>query len=168
MINKDIKVNNCKMKLTKDKKLKITELDKKIINILQENSRLSCREIAKEVKVSAVTVMKRIKYLKDNKIIKKFGIWINHEKLGYDICVLVQLKLTGENLEKTETMIGKHPNILRVYDITGPFDCMVVAKFKIRKQLDRFIKKLRTYEGVKVTETMLVFNVYKEDNIMIE
>jgi len=156
------------MTISKEKKLKITELDKNIINILQENSRLSCREIAKEVKFSAVTVMKRIKYLKDNKIIKKFGIWIDHERLGYDICVLVQLKLTKENLDKTETQIAKHPNILRVYDITGPFDCMVIAKFKSRKQLDNFIKKLGTYEWVLRTETVLVFNIYKEGSIMIE
>jgi Lrp/AsnC family transcriptional regulator, regulator for asnA, asnC and gidA len=152
----------------KKKSIIITDLDKKIINILQENSRLSCRDIAKEVKVSAVTVMKRIKFLQDNKIIKKFGIWIDHEKLGYDICVLVQLKLTRENLEKTETRIAKHPNILRVYDITGPFDCMIVAKFRSRRQLDNFIKKLRTYDGVVRTETILVFNIYKEGSIEIE
>ncbi len=151
-----------------EKSLKVTALDKKIINILQENSRLSCRDIAKEVKVSAVTVMKRINYLKKNKVIKKFGIWVDHEKLGYDICVIVQLKLTREDMDKTEARIAKNPNILRVYDITGPFDCTVVAKFKNRKKLDRFIKELRTYDGVVRTETILVFNICKESSIVVE
>ena len=152
----------------KSKKLKITSIDKKIINVLQASSRLSCREISKKVGVSAVTVMKRINYLVENKIIRRFGVWLNHEKLGYDICAIVQLKLANETQLETERKIALNPNVLRVYDVTGNFDSLVITKLKTRKQLDKFIKEIRGYPGVIRTETMLVFNILKEDFIKIQ
>jgi len=54
-----------------------------------------------------------------------------------------------------------------VYDHTGPFDALILAKFKTRKQMDQFLKHLQTYDFVERTETMLVLNILKEGQIKV-
>ena len=148
--------------------MEIDETDKKILNILIENSKLSLREIAKKIGLSAVTVLKRIKELERNSIIKNYSINLDYEKLGYDISVVLQIRISHGKLFEVEKKIAIHQNVFAVYDITGSFDSLVIAKFKTRKSMDLFLKKIQTYDFVERTETLLVLNTVKENNIIVE
>ena len=64
-----------------------------------------------------------------------------------------------------ERKISNNPNVFAVYDITGAFDAVVLARFPTSRQMDNFLKKLQTYEFVERTETKLILNNIKEDNI---
>jgi Lrp/AsnC family transcriptional regulator for asnA, asnC and gidA len=52
-----------------------------------------------------------------------------------------------------------------VYDVTGDFDALVIAKFRSRRELDSFVKSLQTIEFVERTETNLILNIIKEDSV---
>ena len=149
-------------------KMQLSETDKKILNILIDNSRLSLRQIAKKAGVSVATVMHHVKKLEKEEIIKKYTTKVDHEKTGYDFLVMVEIRFSKGKLIEVEKRIATHPNVFAVYDITGPFDSMVLARFKTRRQLDNFIKRLQTYEFVERTETKLILNTIKDENIEIE
>ena len=59
--------------------------------------------------------------------------------------------------------IVKIPEALRVYNITGDSDIMVVAKFKSRRQLSDFTKNITKMKYVVRTKTHIVLNTLKED-----
>ena len=63
--------------------MKLSKLDKKIINVLLNNSRLSYRQIAEIVNVSPATVIKHIDTLKEEGIIRRYTTDISFYKLGY-------------------------------------------------------------------------------------
>ena len=65
-------------------------------------------------------------------------------------------------LFEVEKKIATDPSVHAVYDITGHFDVIVIARFKTRKSLDNFIKKIQTYDFVEKTETAIVLNTIKE------
>lgn len=141
--------------------------DKNILNTLLQNARLSCREIAKIVGVSAVTVLKRIKSLEKQGSIKSYTAELDYEKLGYDISIIIKMRISKGRLIDVQKKIATHPNIFAVYDVTGAFDSIVIAKFKNRRRMDAFVKKIQTYEFIERTETMLILNTLKEKNIEI-
>ena len=143
----------------------IDKKDTDILNILLENSRLSYRQIAKKANISVATVMHRVNRLEKEKIIKKFTTKIDYEQLGYDMQVIIDVRVSKGKLFEVEKKIAKHPNVTAVYDITGDFDVAIVAKFKNRKALDNFIKKLQTFDFVERTQTKLILNAIKEDGI---
>lgn len=143
----------------------IDELDKKILNVLLTNSRLSYREIAKKIGVSVATVMNRVNRLQKEKLIKKYSAVLDYEKLGYDIKVAIDLRVSKGKLFEVEKKIASHPNVSAVYDVTGNFDCLLIATFKNRRMMDKFLKEIQTYDFVERTETRLVLNVLKEENI---
>ncbi len=142
------------------------ELDIKILTTLLENSKLSYRKIARKLGVNVTTVINRIGRMEKEKIIQGYTTKLDYEKLGYDIKVVIDLRVSKGKLFEVENKIAHHPNVSAVFDIIGPFDAVIVANFKNRKEMDRFIKKIQTYEFVERTETRLVLNTIKEGHII--
>lgn len=148
--------------------MKIDTTDKKILNILLDKGRLSLREIAKKAGVSVVTVLKRVKLLEKEKVIKGYSAEIDYEKLSYDIEVLIRMKISQGKLFQVQKKIANHPNVFAVYDITGRFDSIIIARFKSKKAMDTFLKKIQTYDFVEGTETSLILNTLKEKQIFVD
>jgi len=140
----------------------IDELDIKIIRILQENSRESYRDIANKLGVAEGTVYNRVNKLKEEGVIRRFMVDVDFSKLGYDLIVLIGIIVEGGHLPEIEKRISKSGNVSAVYDVTGEFDAIVVAKFKTRDELNGFVKKLLATPYIKRTYTMVVLNVLKE------
>ena len=145
----------------------IDGIDRNIINVILDDSKLSVLEIGKKVGVSGVTVMKRINSLINKSIIKNFTINPDYEKLGFDVNVIIEMRISKGKLFEVENKIAKHPCVFAVYDVTGSFDTLVIAKFKSRRNMDFFLKKLQTYDFVERTETKLILNMIKEDNVKV-
>ncbi|MBD3313056.1 winged helix-turn-helix transcriptional regulator [Candidatus Woesearchaeota archaeon] len=140
----------------------ISDTDSKIMNILLENSRLSYRQIAKKAGVSVVTVMNRVKNLEKSGIIRGYSVSLDYEKLGYDIVALIDIKISKGKLAMMEKRIASNENVIACYDMTGEFDAQIITRFRNRRGLDAFLKKIQTYEFVERTRTNLVLNTVKE------
>jgi len=143
--------------------LAVDELDKRILSVLLEDGRASCREMARILGVSPATVAKRLKKLESSGLIKGYTALLNHEKLGYDITVITAITVSGGKLLEVEREIAKLPGVCAVYDVTGPVDVMVVAKFRSRQELSRFTKSLLAMPHVERTCTYVVLTTIKED-----
>ena len=88
---------------------------------------------------------------------------LDYEKLGYVFSVLTQVKVTQGKLFAVERRISSDPHVFAVYDHTGGTDATVLARFRDRPSLDRFLKSLQSIPHVEHTETQLVLNVMKEN-----
>ena len=110
--------------------------------------------------------MNRVNAMEKGKIITSYTAGLDYEKLGYTIKVVIELRVAKGKLLEVESRIADHPNVSAVYDITGPFDALVVAVFRSRMELDYFLKKIQTYEFVERTETKLVLNIMKEKPVL--
>jgi len=139
-------------------------VDEKIIKILQSDSRLSARAIAKKMNIAPSTVLSRIKKLEERKIIRDYTITLDYANLGYDVPVIIDVKVSKGKLFEVENEIAKSRNVIAVYDVTGDFDVVVLAIFKTRKGLDQFIKKLQAYKYVERTNTKLILNTIKDSS----
>lgn len=156
----DIKLNKCNMTLDKT--------DKEILSVLVANSRLSYRQIAKKSKVSVVTVINRVKKLEVEGIIKGYTAKLDYEKAGYDVEVMIEIRISKGKLFEVEKKIASNENVFAVYDATGDFDAIVLARFPTRRKMDNFLKKLQTYEFVERSKTRLILNTIKEEDIGVE
>ena len=147
--------------------MELDETNKKILNILMENSKLSLREIAKRVDVSVATVMHRVNALEKEGAIKRYTTILDYDKIGFDVEVLIEIRISKGRLFEVEKKIAIHPNVFAVYDITGEFDAAILARFKSRRDMDSFLKKIQTYDFVERTNTRLILNTIKEKQIEV-
>ena len=148
--------------------MELGEIDKKIINILVDNSRLSLRQIAKKADVSVATVMHHINKLEKENIIKKYTTKLDYENIGYDLEVMIEVRISKGNILEVIRKIALHPNVFAAYDVTGAFDALILARFPSRRKMDSFLKKIQTYPFVERTETKLILSTFKEENIGVE
>lgn len=145
----------------------ISKTDTEILNSLLEDPRLSYREIAKKVGVSAVTAMNRLKKLEKEGIIKGYTSKLDYERLGYEFHVMIDMRISKGKLPEVEAKIAKSPNVVACYDVTGDFDAVVIARFRNRRSLDDFLKKIQKFEFVERTNTKLILNTVKEKEMNV-
>lgn len=143
--------------------MEFDETDTKIIKNLLVDARLSARQLAYKLGLSTVTVLTRIKKLEQKKIITGYTTRLDHQILGYDLTAIIEIKTTKGKMLEIESKIAENENVCAVYDITGPADILLVAKFKNRDELSRFVKNLSAISYVENTETHIVLNTIKED-----
>ncbi len=146
--------------------VKIDEVDIKILRELQEDARKSLKEISEKVGVAEGTVYNRINKMKKLGLIKKFIPVVDYSILGYDLIAIIGITAEGGYLTEIEKEIAKERNVTAVYDVTGDYDIIVVAKFKDRDSLNAFVKRIAGMDKVLKTYTMLVLNVVKETHLI--
>lgn len=145
--------------------LKILSKDDRVslsISPKDELERISLRKLAEILDKSPVTIKNHIEELEKKGIIKDYSITIDYEKLGFDIIALIELTISKGKMLEVERDIAKHPNIFAVYDITGEYDAIMLARFRTRAELSNLVKKINSYEYVIRTNTHLILNVIKE------
>ena len=147
--------------------LVLDTIDRQIVNFLIDDARLSSRDIARRIKVSPATVLKRIQRLEKERLISKYTIGVRYARIGYEMQVIIDLRIAKGKLYEVENKIAFHPNVFAVYDTAGPFDAIVIAKFRTRRELDAFLKKIQTYDFVERTETKLLLKTIKEQMITL-
>ena len=143
---------------------KVEDLDHEILKILSIDGRKNKSSIAEELKRSPNTIIKHIKDLEDDGIIKSYGIQIDYEKLGYNIIAIIELTISKGKMLDVEKKLAEIPNIFGVYDITGTYDALILARFKTREDLSKMIKDIHTSPYVERTNTHIVLNVIKEES----
>jgi len=143
---------------------KIDDVDVALLKELQKDGRKSFREIAEKLDVAEGTVYNRVNKLKEEGVIKNFLIDIDYSKLGYDLTTVIGVRVKGGHLPEIEEKIAKERNVTAVYDITGEYDAIVIAKFPGRDELNKLVKKINSLENVERTYTMVVLNVLKEQH----
>jgi len=137
--------------------------DVKILRILLSDARFSSRQIAKKTGVSVGTVLSRMKKMEQTGIIKEYSAIVDHEKLGYELTVIIEMTISKGRLSEIAKEIAKVPNVCCVYNVTGLTDAMVIAKFKKREELSGFTKYLLSLPHVERTNTHVVLTSMKED-----
>lgn len=139
------------------------EIDEKILKNLLVDARLSARQLSLKLGMSTVTILSRIKRLEKEKVIKGYSARLDHDKLGYNLTAIIEIVAKKDRLLDVEDQISSIENVCAVYDITGHTDTIIIAKFKDREELSKFVKNLSSIPNVENTITHVVLNTVKED-----
>jgi len=145
----------------------IDELEKKVVRSLNQNSRKSFREIAKELGTSATVVINKVKRLEESGAIQGYIPVLNPKYFGYNITAIIAMRISHGKLIETQEKIAEDPRVFAIYDVTGDWDSLVNGRFKDPEDLNDFIKSLLGHKYVERTVTHIVLNVVKDERRLI-
>jgi len=143
--------------------LVVSELEKKILNSLNQNARKSFRQVAKEVGTSTTAIYNNVKKLEKRGVLKGYIPIIDEELLGYTQFAIIAIRINHGKLMEVEQELTKFPQVRAIYDITGDWDCILICHFKNRHELDDFLKNQISLPYVERVITHVVLNVVKDD-----
>jgi Lrp/AsnC family transcriptional regulator, leucine-responsive regulatory protein len=143
---------------------KLDEKDSIILNLLQENCRISLTEIAKKIKLSVDSVKKRIKKMQGEIYYPK--IQIRPRSLGFNNIVDIKIKLNNHSQKDFENFIEYLKNnerIPEVFRISGEWDISIVVIAKNTEDFDDITNEIKKKYGKIITtwSESLTLNVYK-------
>ena len=141
----------------------LDDVDVGLIRALNQDARKSYRDLARELGLALSTVSARVKRLEAQGYITGYVPVLDAQKLGFDLVVIVGVKIAHGKLLEAQKRIAKLPRVYGVYDVTGDWDSIVIARFRDREELNDFIKDLLTLPYVERTGTQLVLNTVKEE-----
>lgn len=141
----------------------LSSKDFELLVQLSKNGKASQRELAKETGVALGTVNAHVKLLEKNKIIKGYLADIDPEKVGFNLTAIINLRIKKGTLMDVQASIANHSRVFGVYDVTGEWDSLILARFKDRSEMDKFIKSTLSQEYIERTSTSLVLNTVKEE-----
>jgi Lrp/AsnC family leucine-responsive transcriptional regulator len=150
------------------------KLDKKdlaILRLIQENSKLTARQIAQKIGVPITTVFAKIKRMEELGVIKGYRAILSPEKLDANTAAFVLASVSyrtrsNESPVSQRTVaeeITEFPEVQEVYVITGDWDLLIKLRAESVEAVGKFVvDKLRLVEGLEKTLTCMVFETIKE------
>lgn len=123
--------------------LKIDQIDGKILELLQKNSRISNQEIANQVGSSVSSVWRRINALEESGVIQAYGLTVSPEKMGYQETILLQVSLqrhSDDYIEQFISLVESIPEILECYATTGEYDYVLKVLATDMRAFHRFVR----------------------------
>ncbi|HJM40641.1 MAG TPA: Lrp/AsnC family transcriptional regulator [Candidatus Thalassarchaeaceae archaeon] len=143
----------------------IDDTDRRILAVLLADARTSMRSIAEEVGVALGTVSNRVKRMEEMGVIHGYGVHLDAEKVGWTMTVLCGLRIEKGRLMEVQRRIADDPRVFGIYDVTGEFDSMVLARVRDRAHLDDLSKTVLSSEGIIRTVTHVVLNTVKQNGV---
>tara|TARA_B100001057_G_scaffold401185_1_gene412612 strand:- start:339 stop:818 length:480 start_codon:yes stop_codon:yes gene_type:complete len=136
--------------------IKLDEIDRQILDLLIDNTRIAFTDIAKKLLISAGTVHVRVKKMEDAGIIRGSSLSLDYKKLGYTFIAYIGIYLEKTHqtkfvLQKLESM----PFVTVAHITTGKFNIFCKVRAKSTDHAKEIIFAIDDIEGVNRTETMI-------------
>lgn len=151
-------------------KVKIDELDKKILGLISGNARTPFLEVARECGVSGAAIHQRIQKLTKLEIIKGSEFILDSQLLGFETCGFVGAFLReGVKFEHILKRLQAIPGVVEVHYTTGKYAMLIKVYAKNNKDLLELIhNNIQNIEGIASTETIISLNEAHRRQIPIE
>jgi len=145
----------------------LDKIDKQILALLQENSKISIKEIALKVDLTTTPTYDRIKRMEKSGIIKRYIAELDKEKVGLDLVVFCQVTLQVHSktlITQFENAVSKMPEITGCFHIAGNFDYLLKIVTPNIKSYQLFLKnKLSVLASVANVQSNFVMSTVKEN-----
>ena len=141
--------------------------DRSIIRALCEDARLSQRQLAQIVGVAQGTIANRIRKLEEEGAIQGYAPILGAEEVGWGMTVMAGLCIEKGMMMDVQRQISADQRVFSVYDVTGDWDSMVLARVKDREDLDDLTKSVFTLKGISRSYTHVVLNTVKESGVRL-
>lgn len=115
-----------------------------ILNVLYKNSRITYKKLGKKLGLSPVACYNRVAKLRSDGIIAGYTVKVNATKLGYPIKALIEVKAKKGLSSAVAKNVFSLKHVVRVYEITGERDAIIEAYFQDIKEMNEFLKKIRS------------------------
>jgi DNA-binding Lrp family transcriptional regulator len=148
--------------------------DAEVLRMIQENCRLTAREISDRTQLPVTTVFAKIKRFERMGLVKGYHAILNASELGVGTTAFVLASFAYKSEERVASQhkvareIANFPEVQEVHIISGEWDILIKVKAKDVESIGKYIvDKLRLVKGIEKTLTCLVFESEKESTSIV-
>ncbi|MEE8341721.1 MAG: Lrp/AsnC family transcriptional regulator [Candidatus Neomarinimicrobiota bacterium] len=141
----------------------IDKINIEILNLLQQNARMSASEIASDVGLSVPAAAERVKKLAESKLITGYYTKLDAKELGFDLCAFITVdSASSDHYHDIIDEAERNTSVLECHSVTGEGSHLLKIRIKNSTELEKLLSKIQSWPGVIRTHTMLVLSTFKE------
>lgn len=142
--------------------MKLDTTDRKILECLTENGRMSYVDIGKRLNLSRVSIRERVNQLIENGVIEKFSVVINSELAGKSVSAFFEVDCEPGSLVEVAQTLVNNPNVASCYQMTGPSTLHMHVLVEDFTALEKFInEELYSLEGITRVDSHILLRRFK-------
>lgn len=149
----------------------LDELDKSILKLLQQNARITVKEISEKIHLSTTPVHERIKKLEQSGVIKQYAALLDGNKVGKGLTVFSYISLKQHSKTAGAQFIKsimQMPEVLECFTISGEFDFMLkVVAEDMNAYYDFHVNKLGQMENLGHQQSVFVMGTIKHTHELL-
>jgi len=145
----------------------LDRIDKSILKTLQSDGRISNVELAKIINLSASPCLDRVKRLESEGFIKRYGAFLDTNKLDYGMTAYIQVTLartTADVFKLFKVEVVKIKEIVECHLIAGGYDYLLKIRFANIESYRLVLEKVAGLPAISQTHTYMVTEHIKEDS----
>lgn len=150
--------------------MKIDSIDRKILEILQENAKITNAQLSKEVGLSPAPTLERVKKLENYGIIESYHARLNNETIGLGVSTFVTVSLNGHKKEHITRFVEKVsviPEVVECHHITGQGDFILkVVAENISSYQKLLVEVINEIPEIDNTQSTMVLSTFKDTKVM--
>ncbi|MEO8473679.1 MAG: Lrp/AsnC family transcriptional regulator [Chryseolinea sp.] len=143
----------------------LDELDVGILNLLQQDGKLTIKDITKKLKLTSTPIHERIKRMEKQGVIQGYRAIVDPEKVAKSQTVLLSLHMepyNPRNISSFEKLVIKMPQVLECYHLAGTIDYHLKIVVKDIKEYDTFLMQIAKVSYVSVVSSSIVLHQVKQ------
>ncbi|RAJ17178.1 Lrp/AsnC family transcriptional regulator [Olleya aquimaris] len=145
--------------------MKFDAIDKKLLQLLQTDSKQTNKELSNKLNLSVTAVFERIKKLENNGVINKYVALVKKEKIDKSFVAFCHIKLSQhiqEYVVQFEKDVAKLTEVLECHHISGDYDYLLKVMVKDMEAFREFmVEKLTNISHIGSTHSMFVISEVK-------
>ncbi|WP_456279208.1 Lrp/AsnC family transcriptional regulator [Bacillus sp. AK128] len=142
--------------------MKLDEIDRKILQLLTDNARMSYVDIGKQLNLSRVSIRERVNQLIEGGVIEKFSVVINSEKVGKGVSAFFEVDCEPASLVQVAQTLVDNPAVASCYQMTGPSTLHMHVLVEDFSKLEHFInEELYSLQGITRVESHILLRRFK-------
>jgi DNA-binding Lrp family transcriptional regulator len=150
----------------------LDEADLSILRLLQQNAKITVKEISDQIHLSTTPVHERIKRMEQTGVIRQYVTLVDPAKVKKGLMVICYVSLKQHNKvagAKFIKSIHELNEVIECYNISGEFDFMLkVAIENMDAYYDFHVNKLSQAENIGHVQSVFVMGVIKQTHILID
>jgi len=144
--------------------LAIDDIDRKILDMMRSNARISLTSISKRLSLSKSAVKYRLDRLVRSGVIRSFFALVDSAVYGLKLSVVFDLTIEPQMIQEAAEKLSAYSEVIRVYELTNSPELHVHGLFRDNNQLEQFIhNKLYTIKGIHVIKSGMIMKRYKTE-----
>lgn len=145
---------------------KLDATDRQLLQLLQEDGRMTIKELSNQLNLSTTPVFERIKKLEKNGVIDRYMAVLNPDKLGKKLTAFAHISIKDHAKELVESFVEKvvsFPEVQEFHYVSGASDFMIKVLVADMEQYNHFImKKLSTVPNIGKVESLFSLSARKK------
>ena len=150
--------------------MKIDRTDKKILEILQKNAKITNAKLSKQIGLSPAPTLERVRKLESRGIISGYHAKLNMSKIGLSVSTFVMVSLKGHNKKNLQSFIDKIKdveNIVECHHITGSGDFILrIVAEDIESYQELMLDKVSEIEVTDSLQSMVILSTFKDNKVI--